>query len=97
MHNQTRVWSLKNCTPELLTDELIKINFPDYNIFSNISIVYFDLLEKILSLFDKITPFKDLGIKNNTQDWFDDEFAEAIKLGEKRFKHFKSIKLHIDK
>ena len=53
-------------------------------------------MEKILSVVDKIAPFKDLRIKNNTQDWFDDEVAKAIKLREKRLKQFKSTKLHID-
>ena len=48
MHNQIRIWSLKKYTPELLIKELKKINFPNYNIFSNVNIVYLDLLEKIL-------------------------------------------------
>ena len=38
----------------------------------------------------------DVRIKNNTQDWFDGKVDEAIKLREKRLKHFKSTKLHID-
>ena len=42
------------------------------------------------------TPFKDLRIKNSTQDWFDDQVAKAIKLREKRLKQFKSTTLHID-
>ena len=96
MHNQIRVRSLKKYTPELLIKELKKINFPKYNIFSNVNIAYLDLVEKILSVVDKIAPFKDLRIKNNTQDWFDDEVAKAIKLREKRLKQFKSTKLHID-
>ena len=96
MHNQIRVRSLKKYTPELLIKELKKINFPNYNIFSNVNIAYLDLVEKILSVVDKIAPFKDLRIKNNTQDWFDDEVAKAIKLREKRLKQFKSTKLHID-
>ena len=53
-------------------------------------------MEKILSVVDKIAPFKDQGIKNNTQDWFDDEVAKAIKLKEKCCKQFKWTKLHID-
>ena len=53
-------------------------------------------MEKIFSVVDKIAPFKDLRIKSNTQDWFDDEVAEVIKLREKHLKHFKSTKLHID-
>ena len=47
-----------------------------------------------MSVVDKIAPFKDLRIKNNIQDWFDGEVAEAIKLGKNAF--FKSTKLHID-
>ena len=92
MHNQIRVPSLKKYTPELLIKELKKINFPNYCIFSNVNIAYLDLVEKILSVVDKIAPFKDLRIKNNTQDWFDDEFAKAIKVREKSLKQFKSTK-----
>ena len=55
-----------------------------------------DLEEIILSVVDKIAPSKDLRVKNNTQDWFDDEVAEAIQLREKRLKHFKSTKLCVD-
>ena len=80
MHNQIWVRSLKNYTPELFREELTKINFPDYNIFSNVNIAYLDLVEKILSVVDKIAPFKDLRVKNNTQDWFDDKVTEAIQL-----------------
>ena len=80
MHNQTRVRSLKKYTPELLIKELKKINFPIYSVFSNVNIAYIDLVEKILSVVDKIAPFKVLRIKNNTQDQFDDEVTKAIKL-----------------
>ena len=45
---------------------------------------------------DKIAPFKDLRVKNNTRDWFDDEITESIQLREKRLKHFKSTKLCVD-
>ena len=72
-----------------------KINFPDYNIFSNVNIACLDLVKKILSVIDKITPYKDLRIKSNTQDWFNGKVAEAIKLREKRLKNFKSTKLQI--
>ena len=49
-----------------------------------------------MSVIDEIAPFKDLRIKNNTQDWFDDKVVEAIKPREKHLKDFKSTKLHID-
>ena len=79
-----------------MEEELTKINFPDYNIFSNVTIAYLDLVERILSVIDEIAPFKDLRIKSNTQDWIDDKVVEAIKPREKRLKDFKSTKLHID-
>ena len=75
--------------------ELKKINFPNYNIFSHVNNAYLDLVEKILNVVHKTVPFKDLRIKNNTQDWFNDEVAEAKKLREKHLKQFKSTKLHI--
>ena len=77
MHNQIRIWSLKKYTPELLIKELKKINFPDYNIFSKVNSKYLDLVEKILSMVNKIALFQVLRIKNNTQDWLDDEVSKA--------------------
>ena len=88
---------IKEIYPELLIKELKKFNFPNYDICSNVNISYFDLMEKNLSVVNKIAPFKNLRIKNNTQDWFKDEVAKAIKLREKRLKKVKSTKLHIDK
>ena len=87
---------LRNYTPGLLVEELKNINFPNYNIFSDGNVAYSDLVEKLLRIIDKTAPFKDLRIKNNTQDWFDEEVAESIKLREKRLKKFKLTKLHID-
>ena len=37
------------------------------------------MVEKILSVVGKVAPFKYLRIKN-TQNWFDDKVAEAIKF-----------------
>ena len=47
MHNQIQIQSLKKYTSELLIKELKKINFTNYNIFSNVTIAYY-LVEKIL-------------------------------------------------
>ena len=73
MHNQIRDRSLKKYTPEPLIKELKKINFPNYSIFSNVNTAYLDLVENMLNVVDENALFKDLRIKNNTQDWFDDE------------------------
>ena len=91
MHNQIRVQSLRKYTPELLIKESKKINFPNYNIFSNVNIAHLDLVKKILRVVHKIAPLNDQAIKNNTG-----KFVKAIKLRGKRLKQFKSTKLHID-
>ena len=56
-------------------------------------------MEKILSVVDKIAPFKDPRIKNNTQDqdWFDDEVAKAIKLREERQQNCILMKTYVKK
>ena len=95
MHNQIRVRSLKNYTPDLYIEELKNITFPDYSIFSDVNVAYSDLVDKILKVVDKVAPFKDLRIKNNTQDWFDEEITEAIKIREKRLKQLESTRLQI--
>ena len=41
-------------------------------------------------------PIKEIRIKNNTQERFDNEIAEAIKIREKYFKKFEESNLQID-
>ena len=72
------------------------MNFPNYDLFSNVDVAYSDLLTKISESVDSVAPLKELRVKNNRQEWFDNEIAEAIKLREKYFKKFKRSKLHID-
>ena len=55
-----------------------------------------DLLNKISDTTDNVAPIKEIRIKNNTQEWFDNETAEAIKTREKHFKKFKKSNLQTD-
>ena len=50
----------------------------------------------ISEILDNVAPIKEIKIKNNTHEWFDNEIAEAIKTREKYFKKFKKSKLQID-
>ena len=86
MHNQIEVRSLKKYSAEIFTNALKTVQFPNYNIFSNVNIAYSDLLSKISEIIDSVAPIKEIRIKNNTQEWFDNEIAEAIKIREKYFK-----------
>ena len=96
MHNQIQTRSLRNYSAEKLISTLKDIKFPNYHIFSDVNVAYADLTKKISDAIDNVAPIKTLRIKNNSQDWFDSEIAEAIKLREKYFKKFKKSNIHID-
>ena len=94
MHNQIQVRSLKKYSAEIFTNALKTVKFPNYDIFSNVNVAYSDLLNN--TPIDRVAPIKEIRIKNNTQEWFDNEIAEAIKIREKYFKKFKKSNLQID-
>ena len=96
VHNQIQVRSLKTCSAKTFTNALKTDQFPNYNIFWNVNVAYSDLLNKILDTTDNVAPIKEIRIKNNTQEWFDNEIAEAIKTRQKYFKKFKKSNLQID-
>ena len=96
MHNQIQVRSLKNYSAEIFTNASKTGQFPNYNIFSNVNVAYSDLLNKISNTIDRVAPTKEIRIKNNTQEWFDNEIAQAIKIKEKYFKKFEKSNLQID-
>ena len=96
IHNQIQVRSLKTYNANIFTNTLKTVQFPNYNIFSNVNVAYSDLLNKISDTIDNVAPIKEIRIKNNTHKWFDNEIAEAIKTREKYFKKFKKSNLQID-
>ena len=73
----------------VLKSSLKTVQFSNYNIFLNVNVAYSDLLNKISDTIDNVAPIKEIRIKNNTQEWFDNEIAEAIKIREKYFKKLK--------
>ena len=52
MHNQIQVRSLKKYSAEIFTNALKTVQFPNYNIFSNVNVAYSDLLNKISDTID---------------------------------------------
>ena len=84
MHNQIQTRTLRNYSAGNLISTSKDIKFLNY-IFSDVNVAYADLTKKISDATDNVAPIKTLRIKNNSQDWFDSEIAEAIKLREKYF------------
>ena len=57
---------------------------------------YPDLIQKLNLIIDEIAPVKEMCIKNNTEEWVDEETFEAIMVRDKNYKRFKRTRLHID-
>ena len=58
---------------------------------------YDAFIAKLTEVIDKLAPIKEVRIKNNTQEWFDDEVHSAIQNRDKRFSVFKRTRLCGDK
>ncbi|MFM1566744.1 MAG: RNA-directed DNA polymerase, partial [SAR86 cluster bacterium] len=58
---------------------------------------YDDFIAKLTEVIDKMAPTKMVRIKGNTQEWFDDEIHNAIKIRDKCFSTFKKSKKNDDK
>ena len=59
------------------------INFPDYEYFNGVDIAYSNFIHRITSVINKIAPFKEIRIKNYSDDWFDGKILEKIILLDK--------------
>ena len=73
MHNQIWVRSLKKYNAEIFTNALKAVQFQNQVIFSSVNDTYSDLLNKISNTIDNVALMKEIRIKNNAQDWFDNE------------------------
>ena len=62
----------------------------------SVNVAYSVLLNIISDTMYNVEPIKEIIIKNNTQDWFDNETAEAIKIREKYFKKLKIWNFYMD-
>ena len=95
-HNNVFLRSLKHYTVNVFVEKLQKVNFSNYEWFSCIDAAYTDFLNKLMKIVNEIAPSKEIKIKINTQEWFDQEIAELIHAREKLFLKFKKSKFHID-
>ena len=96
-HKQITFCSLKTYTVEDYKEAVGKVCFPDYENFSDVNKAYEDFNQKLMSVTDKLAPFKTKGVKDNSQEWFDGEVLESITLRDKLFNKFKHRKLNVDK
>ena len=79
-----------------LNQGLRMINFPDFEYFNDVYIVYSGFIQCITLVINKIAPFKEIRIKNYSRDWFDGKILDKIILRNKCLKKFKVSRLNID-
>ena len=60
-----------------------------------VNAAYSDFFQKIMTVIDKIAPFKTKRVKGNIQKWFDGEVLEKLNSRDKFFQKFKKSRLHI--
>ena len=93
-HNNVVPRSLKHHTVNFFVEGLQKVNFLNYERFSNIDAAY-TFLNNLRKIINETVPSKEI-TKNNNQDWFDREAADLIHGWEQLLLKFKKLKLHID-
>ena len=64
--------------------------------FPDVNAAYSDFINKLMSIIHQMAPFKEVCVKNRTEEWFDGEVAASIKGRDKLFKKFKNSKLLVN-
>ena len=88
VHKYISFCSLKNYRPDGYKKSLGQLVFPNCKIFDDVNAAYSDFFYKIMmTVIDKITPFKTKRVTGNTQKWFDGEVLEKLNF----FRNLKSL------
>ena len=96
-HKYLNFCSLKNYTAGYYKETLKQVDFPNYENFGDVNEAYSNFFQKLMTVIDKIAPYKSKRVKGNTRKWFDGEVLEKLNLRNKLFKKFKKSRLYIDK
>ena len=92
-HKYIKVRSMKNYNRELFLNKLKLLKLPSYSEFIDINAAYSHFLQLISSVIDEIAPMKEIRVRNNTQEWMDEEVLEGIKIRDKLLSKFKRTNL----
>ena len=76
---------------------LEQLVFQNCKTFNDVNVPYSDFFQKIMTVIEKIAPFKTKRVKRNTQKWFDGEVLEKLNSTDKLFQKFKKSRLRIYK
>ena len=74
-----------------------QLNFPNYETFDDVNEAYSNFFQKIMTVTDKIGPYRNKWVKRNTQKWFYSEVLEKLNVTDKLLNKFKKSRFNIDK
>ena len=95
-HKYLNFHSLKIYTADYYKEALKQVDFPSYENFGDFEPCS-NFFQKLMTVIDKIAPYKSKRRKGNNQKWFDSELLAKLNLRNKLFKKFKKSRPHIDK
>ena len=79
----------KKYTADNFCDKLKDVNFANYSEFSDVNNAFVDFSDKLMQAVDGIAPYREFRVKGHTEDWFDGEIMERIKIRDKLLKKYK--------
>ena len=97
VHKYLNFRSLRHYTAEYYKQALKLVDFPNDENFGDVNEAYSNFSQKLMTVINKIAPFKSKRVKGTNQKWFDGEVLEKLNLKNKLFKKYKKSRLHIDK
>ena len=89
-HKELTFRSLRNYSVDIYKQALERASFPNYDNFHNLDIAYNDFINRLDCVVNAVAPFKIVGVKSNTSEWFDGEIADTIHTQDKLYKRFLS-------
>ena len=95
-HKFVKTSSFKNCSKDLCLQELENAKFSKYAKFTDINCAYSDFIGKLTTVIEKIAPVREMRIKNDSQEWFDEQLHEHIALLDKMLAKFKKSRKECD-
>ena len=63
-------------TADYYKEALKQTDFPNYENFGDVNEAYSNFFQKLMTVIDKIAPYKSKRVKGDTQKWFDGEVLE---------------------
>ena len=83
--------SLKSYKADDHKKSLGQLFFLNYEIFDDANAAYSHFFQKIMTVIDKIAPFKAKRVKRDIQKWFDGEVLEELNSRVTYFRNLKSL------